>query len=183
MYKLLIGCLILALTSACSMKAPPYQPDFNIVNDLNNDDIQSISVGEIESQDPKVNKLSLRGSPMLSPYNNSYADYLEEALQEQLTQANLFDAESDIEIRGELLENKVNAKGIKTGTANLSARFEVENGSVVKFDKIKTIQHEWKSSFVGAIAIPNAAENYPIAVQKLVAALMSDPDFIAAVKK
>lgn len=182
MYKILIGCLILALTSGCSMKAPPYQPDFNIVNDLNNEEVQDLNVGNFSSQDPKLDKLSLRGSPMLSQHNNSYSDYLEEALKEQLKQANIFDPKSDIEIRGKLLENVVDAKGIVIGTANISAKFEVVKGSVVKFDKVKTIKHEWKSSFVGAIAIPKAAENYAKAVKILIVSLMSDPDFIAAIK-
>ncbi|MFT5722267.1 MAG: hypothetical protein ACI9W6_002593, partial [Motiliproteus sp.] len=37
--------------------------------------------------------------------------------------------------------------------------------------------------FIGAIAIPNAQNNYPKAVQKLISKLMSDQNFITAVSK
>ncbi|MEH6627793.1 MAG: hypothetical protein V7739_15210 [Motiliproteus sp.] len=182
MYKIISTAIFLAFLSGCSMNAVQFQPDFDLVNELKDKDISKLVVGDITSTDPKVDQVSLRGSPMISPYNKSYADYLEVALKEQLVQANLYDKASTIEIRGELLENSVSAAGISTGTADLSARFEVRSNGDITFDKVKTIKHEWESSFVGAIAIPNAQNNYPVAVQKLILALMSDPDFIKAAK-
>jgi hypothetical protein len=67
------------------------------------------------------------------------------------------------------------------GTAKISVRFSVENLGGVKFNKVITVNHEWESSFIGAIAIPNAQNNYPITVKKLISKLMLDKDFISAV--
>lgn len=174
--------LMVSLVSGCSMNTVQYQPDFNLVNDMKDNDLQKMSVGDISSKNPKVNKVSIRGSSMVSTFDNSYAKYLEAALREQLQQANLYDFSSTILIAGELLTNKVNAAGFSVGTAEISARFEVLNSDKVIFDKVVTITHEWDSSFVGAIAIPNAQNNYPIAIQKLISKLMTDQDFISSVQ-
>lgn len=183
MYKILFSIVMIGLMSGCTMNAVQYQPDFNLVNDMKDNELKKMNVGEISSASPKVNKISVRGSSMVSTFNNSYADYLEVALREQLQQADLYDASSSIAIAGELLTNKINAAGFSVGTATISAQFKVESSGYVVFDKVISIMHEWESSFVGAIAIPNAQNNYPIAVQKLITKLMSDPDFISSVKR
>lgn len=182
MYKVLISMVIVGLMSGCTMNAVQYQPDFNLVNDMKDNEFKKMNVGEISSNNPKVNKVSIRGSSMVSTFNNSYADYLEVALREQLQQADLYDASSIVVITGDLLINKVNTSGFSIGTAEISAQFKVESSDNIVFDKIISIAHEWESSFLGVIAIPNAQNNYPVAVQKLVAKLMSDPDFISSVK-
>jgi hypothetical protein len=164
------------------MNAVQYQPDFNLVNDMKDNDLKKMNIGEISASNQKVNKISIRGSSMVSTFNSSYADYLEVALREQLQQADLYDASSFIIITGNLLTNKVNAAGFSVGTADISSQFIVESSGNVVFDKVITITHEWESSFVGAIAIPNAQNNYPLAVRKLVVKLMSDSDFISSVQ-
>lgn len=183
MIKILFSVLVLSLISACSMNTVQYQPDFNLVNDMKDSNLQKISVGDISSKNPKVNKVSIRGSSMVSTLNNSYAEYLEAALREQLQQSNLYDSSSTISIAGELLTNQVNAAGFSAGTADIAARFEVLNSDKVVFDKVVTITHEWDSSFFGAIAIPNAQNNYPIAIQKLISKLMTDQDFISSIQR
>ena len=183
MYKALGTTLIVFLLSGCSINAVQYQPDFEIVNNLKDRELNEVGVGNISSTDSRVNKISLRGTSMVSPYNKSYEAYIKEALEEQLKQADLFNPMSQIEIRGELLSNNVNAAGISVGTAFISARFEVVESNEIKFDKVISIGHEWDSSFMGAVAITNAQNNYPIAIQKLISALMNDVDFIGAIKK
>lgn len=182
MYKIITSMIIVGLMSGCTMNAVQYQPDFNLVNDMKENELQKMNVGEISSVNQKVNKISIRGSSMVSTFNNSYAEYLKVALREQLQQASLYDATSLIVITGDLLSNEVNAMGFSVGTADISAQFKVVSSGNVVFDKIVSITHEWESSLIGAIAIPNAQNNYPIAVQKLVAKLMSDSDFISSVQ-
>lgn len=182
MYKIIISILLVGLMSGCTMNAVNYQPDFNLVNEMKDQDLKKINIGEITSENPKVNKISIRGSSMVSPFNSSYADYLEVALREQLQQADLYSKSSSITIFGELLINKINAAGFSVGTADISAQFKVEDSGEILFDKVVAINHEWASSFVGAVAIPNAQNNYPLAVQKLISKLMSDPEFLYSVK-
>ncbi len=182
MYKILISLMIVGLTSGCTMNAVQYQPDFNLVNDMKDNELKKMNVGEISSDNQKVNKITIRASSMVSTFNNSYADYLAVALREQLQQADLYDATSTIVITGNLLVNEVNTSGFSVGIAEISAQFKVESSGKVVFDKTFSIVHEWESSFMAAIAVPNAQNNYPIAVQKLVAKLMSDSNFISAVQ-
>jgi hypothetical protein len=181
MYRMILSLLALGFMSGCTMNAVQYQPDFNLVSELKDQNIRSISVGDISNKEPALNRISLRGSPMVSTYSNSYADYLEAAIKEQLLQSGLYEESSTIEISGELLENKVSVASFSIGTANISARFIVKNSENIRFNKIVAIEHQWPSSFVGAIAIPNAQNNYPLAVQKLINKLMSDSEFISAV--
>lgn len=58
----------------------------------------------------------------------------------------------------------------------------VRKGDVVRYDQVKTLQHEWESSFAGAIAIPRAQQAYPGLVQRLLAALYADQAFLQALK-
>ena len=40
----------------------------------------------------------------------------------------------------------------------------------------------WDSSFMGAVAIPKAQQQYPLIVQKLLTMIWTDADFQAALK-
>ncbi len=83
---------------------------------------------------------------------------------------------------GQLLKNNIDAGGFSTNEGQIEARFVVKRNDAVKFDKVKKVELKWESSFVGAVAIPKAANNYPVMVQMLISSLVSDPDFVAAVK-
>ncbi len=67
-------------------------------------------------------------------------------------------------------------------SGDLEARFVVKTAGTVRYDQVKTIQDEWDSSFVGAVAIPRAQQRYAVMVQKLLAALFADPAFVEALK-
>lgn len=176
--------LAFAIVAGCATPAPPYRSSFD-----NTLALKRISgkakVGEFiipEEQREAVNTVLLRATSMTSPYNDSYAEYLREALKQELREAGRFDENADIEVSGVLLKNVVDASGINVGTAHISARFLVRKGTVVRYDDIVAVDHEWPSSFPGMIAIPTARDNYPIAVQKLIKQLLADPRFSAALK-
>lgn len=183
MKKILCSLLMLGFLSACSMNTVQYQPDLNLVNDMKDSNLKDMHTTGITVNNKSLNHISIRGTAMISTYDKSYAKYLEIALQEQLQQAKLYNPLSATSISGELLTNKVNAAGFSVGTAEISVRFEVTSANEIIFNKVVTVSHEWDSSFVGAIAIPNAQNNYPIAVQKLIAKLMTDKDFISSVHR
>ncbi|WP_075187678.1 hypothetical protein [Teredinibacter haidensis] len=179
---ILLVAFTLFMATGCTMNAVQYQPDFAVVNDLKDAETKVMAVGDITSASKKVDKISIRGSSMNSPFNGSYSDYLENALKEQLSHAGLFDASSSVVISGELQQNDLNAAGFSIGKADLSAKFVVKRDGEEVYSGVKSVHHEWPSSFVGAVAIPNAVNNYPTAVQKLVVELLSDEEFLAAVK-
>lgn len=80
------------------------------------------------------------------------------------------------------MKNEVNANGFIVGEADISANFILRQNGKTIYEKIHTIHHKWDSSFVAAVAVPNALANYPIAIRKLIDSLMADKEFIKAVK-
>lgn len=47
--KLAITMIALIIASGCTLTAVQYQPDFNVVNSLKDNEIQNLSVGDFES--------------------------------------------------------------------------------------------------------------------------------------
>jgi hypothetical protein len=79
-------------------------------------------------------------------------------------------------ITGELLTNSIDP-AIGTANAHISARIVIKHGNAVVFDKVVHGDSEWDSSFIGAIAIPMARQQYGETMKKLLANLFSDPNF------
>jgi hypothetical protein len=172
-----------ALTGGCSLTAPKYTASLENVQKLKDGDIQPTKVGAFHSEAGKENAqtISLRGSSLASPYDNSYAAYLAEALKQELSMAGKLAPDAQIEVTGALQKNDISIP-VSTGTGDIAARFVVTRSGTVRYDQLKSIHDTWDSSFVGAIAIPRAQEQYPIMVQKLLAELYADPAFVQALK-
>ena len=119
---------------------------------------------------------------MVSPVGTHFGDYLAQALRQELELAKLYNAQSGVEISGALLRNQVDAGGVSNSSGQMEARFVVQRGGQIRFDKIKRVAHQWESAFAGAVAIPLAASNYSLMVQKLIGNLVSDPEFIEAIR-
>src|SRR5210317_385538 len=114
MMKIVIMVCALGLLhmAGCAMNSPQYQADFEVVNHLKDMNARPAGVQDFSEADPKLNKVSLRGNPMESTYENSYGEYLEHALIEQLQHAELYDPKSAIQISGVLTKNEVSAAGV-----------------------------------------------------------------------
>jgi hypothetical protein len=69
------------------------------------------------------------------------------------------------------------------GKGDIAAVFSVTKSGKKIFEKEITAHEEWESSFVGAIAIPNAMNAYPTLVNTLIANLFNDKDFVKAISK
>lgn len=182
--RLLICILAGALASGCSLMAPHYSASIDNVQKLKDAGDFASRVGGFDASPDKANAnpISLRGSSLASPYSDSYAAYLAEAIRQELALAGKLRPDADIEISGMLLKNDIDTSGINIATGDIEARFIVKQGASVRYDKVKTIHDEWESAFVGAVAIPRAQQQYPKLVQLLLAALYADPEFLQALK-
>lgn len=181
--KLTLLALILILTTTgCSMKGNKFKPDFNSVNDLKDNNLKSMTVEKQNSKKEKDETISLRAANMTSPYGGSFSRYLEISLEEQLKQASIYNENSDIRISVVLLKNDVSISSLSIGEANLLANFIVMNKDRKVYENEHSIHHEWESSFIGQIAIENAIENYPIAMQKLIDSFLLDKHLIEVAK-
>ncbi|HEY7642972.1 MAG TPA: hypothetical protein VH814_24785 [Steroidobacteraceae bacterium] len=178
-----IALVAAALSSGCSMVAPKYSPSLENVQKLKDSGAQTASVGTFESTPGKGNakSISIRGSSLSSPYDGSYANYLAEALKQELSMSGKLAADAQVQVSGALQKNDINA-AVGTASGDMEARFVVKRGGEVRYDQVKSIHDEWDSSFMGNIAIPRAQQRYPVMVQKLLAALYADPAFLQALK-
>lgn len=168
----------------CAGPAPSYAPSIDNVETLKKSGAGKVNVADIT---PKENlqgasAIQLRAVSMQTPVGKNYGDYIAAALRTELEMAKLYAPQSGTTISGVLLKNNIDAGGFSTNEGQLEVRFTVKRDGQVRFEKTKSIVHTWESAFAGAVAIPLAANNYPIMVQKLIDALVSDSDFIQTLK-
>ncbi len=183
-HHLAVPALVCAAALAgCASPAPRYQPLIDNVEVLKRAPAPvAIGAFSVKSGAVGTTSIGLRGSSMISPVGQDYAAYLADALQQELELAGKLGAKSNIEISGVLLKNDISAAGLSTNSGEVQAQFVVKKDGAVKFDKVKRGELSWESSFAGAIAIPKARQQYPLIVQQLLAQMMTDPEFSAALK-
>ncbi|OOG58368.1 hypothetical protein [Rhodanobacter sp. C03] len=172
--------LLLGLVTGCaSIAAPTYQPSVDTTQVLLEHREARLAVGPFVASVGVPNTgLSVRGNQLSAGGSDgTFSDYLRNALITELKTAGRFDQQSQMRIEGVLANNALDA-GAATGSATVAAHFVVTKASVNIYDKTLTVTHTWDSSFMGAIAIPSAVQNYAGAIQKLVFKLVTDPDFV-----
>ncbi|MEJ1358666.1 MAG: hypothetical protein RPU64_10135 [Candidatus Sedimenticola sp. (ex Thyasira tokunagai)] len=168
--------------TGCSTVAPQYSSSIENIQQLKNSGSTQVAVENFEAGENKVNELSIRGGKFESPVDDSYAKYLQTAVEQELYDANRLNKEATIKVGGILLKNNIDASGFSVGTANMEAEFIVRDSSGILYRKIHSAKIEWPSSFMGNIAIPRAIKEYPRAAQILLSKLYTDPDFIKVTK-
>lgn len=181
---LLFLFVAMIFASGCSLMAPQYSASLENVQTLKDAGNFTAKVGTFTASPDKgnANPISIRGSSLSSPYQNSYANYLGEAIKQELTLAKKLGPDANVEISGMLTKNDLHIAEFTTGSGEIEARFIVKKNSQVQYDQVKTVQHEWPSSFLGSIAIPRAVQEYPNLVQKLLTELYADSAFLKALK-
>jgi hypothetical protein len=183
-FALVAGIAVSAFLTGCAGPAPNYSPSIDNVEALKKSGAVALKTGVIGVTPGMqgASAITLRASTMTSPVGANFGDYLSAALRQELELAKLYNPQSGVEISGTLITNNIDAGGITTNEGQLEARFVVTSAGQMKFNKIKRIDRKWESSFAGGVAIPLAASNYPIMVQSLLTTLVSDPDFIKAIR-
>ena len=169
-----------AFMVGCTHMTPTYQESVDNVNKLQAAGKASVNVGNFTGKN-ELQRLSARANSFTSPYNDSFSEYIREALRLELVRAGILDTNSPVTIEGVLEANDLDI-GVEVGLQNISVRFIVRRNPKVIYEKIITTQHRWGSAFIGAVAIPMARDAYPAAVSKLFSQLFSDPEFIAAIR-
>ena len=125
--------------------------------------------------------INVRSNTVSSPVQGSFAQYLKENLSVELRAAGLLDPASKTVITGMLTDSQIDAAASQ-GRGSLGARFTVVRAGRQLYDRELRVQAVWESSFVGAVAIPAAVNEYSSLYRKLIGQLLDDPAFRAAVK-
>ncbi len=174
--------LILLQLNGCQTTMP--QPEASIENRMIARTIADASakVGDFKSaQSINDQVISIRAHNLVSPIDKSFAQYLRQMLYVELEAANLLDQSSDKTVSGKLTKSDLNSHG--TGRGILAGEFTVVQNGQILYHKELVVQSTWESSFIGAIAIPDAIIQYEDLYRKLVGKLLSDPEFQQVIKK
>ena len=174
--------LIVGLMSACSVPAPKYAPSFDNVNLLKQGRAKPVEVTDFTGKTEGLGDINLRGNPMTSPYGQDFIHYLLTALESEFTKAGLLKKGSSKKLTAIIEENDINT-GMDVADGTIKATFIVSDRSRTLYKKSVSATEQWESSFIGAVAIPAAAESYPKIVRTLFNTLYNDKMFIAALKK
>ena len=160
---------------------PTHSPSAGAVKTIRGADISALSVGEFklaESKPEAIDKSITSRSQTLVPQEGSISGYLRSALVTELQTAGKYDEASKIQVSGELTESELNTN-MGTADGTLGARFKVTGGKA-EYDKVLSVKRTWESSFVGAIAIPKALQEYMGLYERLLKKLFTDPEFVTA---
>lgn len=169
----------------CTQVLPEYQPTNANVLAIQAAGQSKLATGDFIAEpgrEAAVNDLTIRASRLGLPNKLSFPDYIREALNADLKQSGRYDPAATIVVSGVLRKNTVGAPAFGDGAAEIIVRFKVERDRATVFDRVLTQRHEWGSSFIGAIAIPGAAQNYGATVGLLINQLFGDPDFRQATR-
>lgn len=181
-----IALLAQTLAGCVSVKMPEPSPSMGNLEKLRGANIVSTQAGSFTlapGKDPAMDRgvSGLRGSSVQAA-NGSFSEQLKSQLIAELKAAGLYDESSNAVIKGQLTDSKVDA-AIGTGTARLAAHFTVDRAEKRVYDKELSVDSSWESSFVGAIAIPEAINQYTALYKSLIGKLFDDADFKAALSK
>ncbi len=181
--------LIVALTGltlcACAQQMGSPQPSLQTLEAVRSSDIPAMRVGNFAlapglpaSLDKSVGSRSVS---LQSPEGGSLSKYLAKTLETDLRTGGKLDPNADMVLEGLLTASDLNT-GISTGDGKLGAKFSLMKGGKSIFEKDISVNAKWDSSFIGAVAIPEAINQYTALYDKLAAALFTDSDFKTAAK-
>lgn len=140
MKRVLLTCLsfaVLIFASGCTMMAPQYSASIENVQKLKDKGIGNVKVSDfqLDEKSMPVNDFSLRGSSLKSPYDDSYAAYLAEAIKQELSLAGKLAPNSNTDISCLLIKNNIDASGFSTGTGDIEARFIVKRDGTQRYNE------------------------------------------------
>lgn len=177
-YVCLLGSVLLVGCAQIQLGAPVASADN--IQKAKASGLPAANVGAFvlaPGKDAKLDKsVDIRSNTVTAPTSSSFAAYLKETLTTELKAAGLLKADSQIVISGQLTDSQVDS-AMAGGSGRLAARFSVSNAGRVVFDKELVATDKWESSFIGAVAIPAAINNYSALYRKLVGQLLDDADF------
>jgi len=173
----------LAATACVNMTLPVPQPTMQTLQIMRGSDLAPMKVGKFTAA-PGLkggdSSVTIRSVVLAAP-DGSLATYLQKQVEADLRAAGKLDPESSLELDGELTQSDANS--MNAGNAVLAAKFVLHKADAAVFEKEISVDAQWDTSFVGAVAIPEAMNQYTALYDKLVAKLMSDPGFISAARR
>ena len=183
--RVLLLLPLLAMSGCMNLKLPAPTSNMENIMALREAGIGSTNVGKFELAAGKkaaIDKsVSARGSSA-SAESGSFSTYLRDTLVSDLRSAQTYDPNARASVEGELTDNQLHAAGVSEADAMLAVRFRVRRDGTVIYDKLIDQHATWKSSFVGAVAIPDAFNHFTDQFRLILLKLYKDAEFRNALK-
>jgi hypothetical protein len=177
-----VAAFALLATGCTSWVGPRYNHHVGNTLELRAAGLDKVSIGEIR-KDPEarddVDQLRSQTLYIESPYG-SYTAYLHEALKIEFDHSDLLDAGSSVRIDGVLLRNGFGQSADRE-FVELEAELTVWRGTEVAYRRTRSARYDWHANY--HVAMSRAVANYQAGVQRLIAAFIADPEFVAALRK
>lgn len=178
---LLCASAALWLCGCANVQMPAAQPSMDNVNAAKQVLAGPVNVGDFslaKGLSPDVDQvISVRGSNSIhAPGGQSFSSHLRDVLVTDLRAAGKFDPAATMTITAQLTKSELEA-GMSTGTGTLGAHFVVTRPGGVCLDKDLVATAEWPSSFIAAVAVPDAFNHYTALYPALAGKLLQDADF------
>jgi hypothetical protein len=180
----LAGAAALILVACAEPALPPPQASLDNIQTLRAADIAPVKIGAFSpapgSPAMMDKSIIVRAGTQAAP-EGSYAAYLADTLAAELKGAGRLDPNSSLVLSGMITDTHADA-AMPMASARLAARFTLSRSGQTVFDKTLSVEAEWNSDFVGAVAIPDAFNHYSGLFPQLATKLFADPEFKAAAK-
>ncbi len=161
-----------AVTGCASRPLPPYQASFANQQSLSR--LPSTATYRVDTVvEPSSVQSHVRAYHFTAPDGGTWGSYLRDGIRNELATSGNYAAEAASTIKVTLFMVE-----IADGHAHVSARFVVERGGQLRYDKMLHGDGRWRRSFAGAIAIPAASSGASAAFQDLLSQFFNDPDFV-----
>lgn len=174
-----------ALLGACATQLPAPTQTFENVSRLRQDSVPPLALGEFtrgpELSEQRDRSISIRADSLQPPSGGTFSGYLRSTIESELAGAGKLDPASPFLLSGQLTRSEVSTGGSQS-RATIAALFRVTRSGAVVYERELTVGDEWPSTFLGAIAIPEAMNHYTGLYPKAFGALLADPAFLAAVR-
>ncbi|MBO9603064.1 MAG: hypothetical protein J7496_11230 [Novosphingobium sp.] len=179
----LLATLACLLSAGCiSTEIDEIPPSFETVRLLREQDIPPLALGEfVSGPNAPGRSVTIRGSDMHAAKGSNFAQFLGANFESELKAAGKLDPGSPLRLSGVLTESHA-GENLSSGKAWLAAEISLSRNGRTIFTRPYRADSQWKSDFIGAIAIPDAFREYNALYALLVRQALGDPDFIAAAK-
>jgi len=180
-------CAILACVwiAACATSLPPPTATFDGIQQLRAAEIAPLALGDFtrapELPEARDKSIAIRADSLQPPKGGTFSSFLRQTIEADLKGAGRLDPAADRILSAQLTRSDISTFGSNSRGA-LGARFRVTQKSAIIFEKQVTVEEEWPSAFLGAVAITDASNHYTGLYPKLWAALLADPEFRAAAR-
>ncbi|ALM82119.1 hypothetical protein ASB57_03305 [Bordetella sp. N] len=164
---------MLLLSGCVTQQVPPYQT--SLANQIALSRLPPTTRANVDAVagESAGTHSSVRVVKIAAPGEQSWSEYLVDAVRSELTTAGNFDATADTTIAPALI-----SADIGDGKADASARFIVQRAGEVVYDKRLEAHTSWSVQFIGVLAVQDGLMQASAIFQTLVGKLFNDPDFI-----